>query len=431
MKNDGRPAAVYINQNRFSGADYIKITMFGLAANAIWQCLHIVIIPLRVQDFVVESQKNTYLGLLTFCGLFLAMITQPIVGAISDRYGLRWGQRRPYILFGGIVALILLFGMGLSHSYITLLLTYCFFQISMNAAYVPYQAFIPDLVPREKRGLASGTKGLMEMLGIIIFIYPVSILMDRYFFSQEGIWLTTSFGLLIFVLLVLLLLTVVLVRERPAIKSIGAPLIKTLLQTFKIDVARNRSFIWFLVSRLLVFAAFTTLQQFALNYLMDVTGVANPAEATAQFSILGVVGIIITIWPAGYITDRVGRRPVTMTACFIGMIGIIVIFLAENLAMILVASGIIGVAVGSFYSANFALATDLVPKNDEARYMGLVNIATAGGATVARLIGPVIDFLNNRWAGWGYRTMLLTCMLYLVVGSLLMLKVRTEVRNNT
>jgi MFS family permease len=157
---------------------------------------------------------------------------------------------------------------------------------------------------------------------------------------------------------------------------------------------------------------------------MDVTGVANPAEATAQFSVLGIVGILISIWPAGYIADKIGRKPVIMTACFVGAAGIAMIYLSQSLSVILVASAIIGVAVGSFYSANWALATDIVPKNEEARYLGIVNIATAGGATVARLIGPVIDFLNSHSEGWGYKVMLLSCILYLIAGAFLMLKVR-------
>jgi MFS family permease len=419
-------------KRRFGRTDYVKIALFGLAANALWQSLHIVIIPLRILDFVAESHKNTYLGLLTFCGLFLAMITQPIAGALSDNHSPSWGQRRPYILYGAIVALLLLPGFGLAQNYIMLLLVYCFFQVGTNAAYGPYQAFIPDMVPGEKRGLAAGTKGLMEMLGVVAFIYPVSILMDRYFSSHEQIWLNGSLGILSLILLVATLLTLFLVRERKAARRNTGNLRSTLLQTFKLDIKKHRSFLWFLASRLLVFTAFTTLQQFALNFIMDVTGVDNPAEATAQFSVLGVIGILVTIWPAGYITDRIGRTPVTITACFIGISGITIIYFSQSFSTILIGSGFIGMAVGSFYSANWALATDLAPKNEEGRYMGLVNIATAGGAAVARLIGPVIDILNNRWNMWGYRAMLFSCILYLLAGSLLMLKVRTprEPQNN-
>ena len=411
---------------RIGGSDYVKIGLFGLAANALWQSLHIVIIPLRVLDYVAESQKNTYLGLLTFCGLFLAMIAQPIAGAVSDRYNASWGRRRPYILAGALVALLLLPGFGLANGYISLLLIYCFFQVSMNTAYGPYQAFIPDIVPDDKKGMAAGIKGLMEMLGVVAFIYPVSMLMDRYFLDGRAIYLNGSLGILIAVLLVSTTLTLLLVREKVPVGKSEHTLLGTLLHTFKIDVKKHRSFLWFLLSRLLVFAAFTMLQQFALNFLTDVTGVSNPAQATAQFSIVGVIGILVTIWPAGYVTDRIGRSPVTIGACFFGIIGVMVIFLSQNLATILVGSGFIGIAVGSFYSANFALATDLAPKGEEGRYMGLVNIATAGGATVARLIGPVIDALNSRWELWGYRAMLLCCIGYLIAGSLLILKVRPD-----
>jgi MFS family permease len=426
MNGDAAAIANSSIASRFGRTDYVKIALFGLAANALWQCLHIVIIPLRILDFVVESQKNTYLGLLTFCGLFLALLTQPIAGALSDRHNPSWGQRRPYILFGAIVALFLLPGFGLAQSYIALLLIYCFFQIGTNAAYGPYQAFIPDMVAREKRGLAAGTKGLVEMMGVVAFIYPVSLLMDRYFLSHETIWLNGSLGILAFVLLISTLLTLLLVRERKGVHGQQRTLRRTLFQTFKIDRQKHRSFLWFLASRLFVFTAFTTLQQFALNFLMDVTEVDNPAEATAQFSVLGVVGILVTIWPAGYITDRIGRAPVTITACFVGVAGIIIIYFSQSFNTILVGSGFIGVAVGSFYSANWALATDLAPKNEEGRYMGLVNIATAGGAAIARLIGPVIDILNNRWGIWGYRAMLFSCIFYLIVGSLLILKVKTS-----
>jgi len=93
---------------RLSPFDYVKITIFGFALTALWGSLHSIILPLRLLDFVVDSQKNTYLGLLTFTGLLLAMITQPIAGAISDRSSFDWGRRRPFILLGATLVLLFL-----------------------------------------------------------------------------------------------------------------------------------------------------------------------------------------------------------------------------------------------------------------------------------------------------------------------------------
>ena len=112
--------------------DYIKITIFGFALSALWNCMGSIIMPLRVLDFVAESQKNTYLGMVTFVGLALAMVVQPVAGAISDRSGFGWGRRRPYILAGTILSILLLLTLGFAGSYAALFLIYCFLQISSN-----------------------------------------------------------------------------------------------------------------------------------------------------------------------------------------------------------------------------------------------------------------------------------------------------------
>lgn len=48
--------------DRFRRIDYVKITIFGFATSALWNSLHGIVLPLRLLDFVGESQKNTYLG---------------------------------------------------------------------------------------------------------------------------------------------------------------------------------------------------------------------------------------------------------------------------------------------------------------------------------------------------------------------------------
>ncbi len=86
--------------------------------------------------------------------------------------------------------------------------------------------------------------------------------------------------------------------------------------------------------------------------------------------------------------------------------------------------GLVGISFGAFMGSNWALATDLIPKGEEARYLGLTNLATAGGAALARLIGPVIDFFNAYSFGLGYSIMLLACFTYFLVGAVSLLRIR-------
>ncbi len=201
----------------------------------------------------------------------------------------------------------------------------------------------------------------------------------------------------------------------------------SLYKSFRIDVKANPDFVWFLASRLLIFMAFTTLQTFALYFLRDAVGVANPATATARFSIVAVAGMLVMVYPAGRLSDRIGRRPIAVISGFLGALGMALIFLFQhNYILVMSFGGLIGISFGAFMSTNWALATDLVAKGEEARYLGLANLATAGGGALARLIGPLIDFFNASSPGVGYSVMLLACSIYFIAGSALLMKVKSQ-----
>ena len=413
----------------FGSVDYIKITIFGFALAALWGSLHTIVLQVRLLDFVAESQKNTYLGLLTGTGLILAMVVQPIAGAISDRSGFSWGRRRPYILLGTILALLFMPGIGFSGSYAAIFITYCLLQVSCNTAQGPYQAFIPDLVPGGKRGLASGVKSLLEIVGGIALLRLIGYFMGRHFTAEGGSWLWLVLGTLAIVLLGAMVATVLTVKERPGTGGSQLSLLSTLYKSFKIDVKAHPDFIPFLVSRLLILMAFATLQRFALYFLKDVVGVANPAVVTADLLIAVGVCMLVAVYPAGRLSDRIGRRPVVVSSGLLGALAIVLLFFSHSYGYVIFCGAILGISSGAFMSSNWALATDLVAKGEEARYLGLTNLATAGGGALTLfIIGPAIDFFNAYSPGLGYQVMLAACFIYFVVGSLLLIRVRSQPR---
>jgi len=415
----------------FRPSDYVKITIFGFALTALWQSLHTIILPLRILDFVPESQKNTSLSLLTLSGLLLAMFVQPLAGAVSDRSDFKWGRRKPYMVLGAFLAIVLIPGFGYAGGYAAVFLVYCLLQLSVNIAQGPYQAFIPELVPADKRGRASGVKGLLEITGGLSLVYVSSIFMDRYNAGMGGNNLWIVLGILMALVFITMAATVLLVREpRVAPTAQRTPLMETIYCTFRKEIWSNRGFGWFLLSRLLVFMAFTTIQQFALYYFKDVIGVSDPAGATFRFAVIAVVAMLAVVWPAGYLSDRIGRRLFTAVAGLLGAVGIAVIALLQDYNSVLWAAGIIGASMGMFNSSNWALATDFAPEGEEARYLGVANMATAGGAVLARVIGPGIDFFNARNPLSGYNFMLMMCLTYFIVGAALVWKVKRPAQPN-
>jgi Na+/melibiose symporter-like transporter len=410
----------------FSSRDYVNIAVFGFALASLANGLHTIILPIRVIELIGESAKSTYLGFLTFAGLIVAMLVQPAAGAVSDCTVFRWGRRRPYIVGGALVVTVLLMVIGAADSYLAIFVIWCLIQASSNVAQGAYQAFIPDLIPRSKRGRASGVKVLFEVVGGVVVLRLIGYLMGEQANSGQNYWLWLSLGILAVVLIGTMIFTAFSIKEQPYTGLRQKSLLSALKGTFKINTRTSPDFLYFLISRLLFLMALTTLQTFMLYYLQDVTGLINPAAATADLLLVVGITMIAVVYPTGYLSDRVGRKPIGVAAGIMGATGTALLLFSHRYEFILGCGGIIGISAGAFMSTNWALATDLALGGEEARYMGLTNLATAGGAALARLIGPAIDYFNVQSVNMGYTVMLAACSGYFIIGSALLLKIRNR-----
>jgi len=281
------------------------------------------------------------------------------------------------------------------------------------------------------------------MIGGVSLARLAAFFMDRYSPGEEGYWLWLTLGTLGIVFLVTALVTLITVKEQPGTggrvvasltvrkqpESGGSivVLMANLLKRFLTYVKQHRGFIWFLVSRGLLSIPGVTLQTFALYYLTDVIGVDNPAAAAANLLIAVGAALIAVVYFAGRLSDRLGRKPIMLFSGLIGAVGIVLLYLSDSYTQVLLSGAFIGLASGAFLSTSWAMATDLAAEGEEAKYLGLANLAMAAGSALARLIGPLIDFFNTLETNLGYSVMLLLCFLCFIVGSLLVLKVR-EVR---
>jgi Na+/melibiose symporter-like transporter len=409
----------------FGAGDYLKITVLGFALTALWSSIHSLILPLRLLNFVPDAQKNTYLDLLILTGLVLALLVQPIAGAFSDSSSLRWGRRRPYILAGTVVLLVLLSGIVLFPSYAAIFAVYCMMQIASNIAQGPYQAFIPEMVPEGRRGRASGVKGLLSIIGGVVLIRVVAVLMNRYPDDNTGI----LFSLLILgsLVAITLLVTVFTVRETPYKGNFVSPF-TSIKQSFSVNLKGKSQFILFLVASFLVFTGWNTLSAHALYYFNDVVHIDDPLIVTANLVIAMGIGMIIVVYFAGLLSDKIGRRPVVVGSGFIGALGVVVLFFSHNYWQVLLSGALLGMCAGAWLSSQWALAVDLVGKGEEAKYLGLANMSIAGAGVAARLIGPLIDTLNASQTNLGYQIMLLICLIYFIAGSIMLMRVKIPSR---
>jgi Na+/melibiose symporter-like transporter len=384
--------------------------------------LHPIILPAILLGLVPESQKNSYLGILTFIGLLLAMIIQPLSGALSDRSQTAWGRRRPWMIVGTFIAMLMLAGMAFSSQLlIGIMVTYLLLQAAMNTAQGPAQGLIPDLVPPQKRGFAAGVKNLFDMGGLVVTSLVAGQLMGD---GNPAM----AIGITAAILLVSTLITVIGTPEKSAQPTPTGEKFPSPLDFLKLDRQKHPDYAHLLFSRFLILLGIYAVQGFAQYFIRDRLAVPNAAEVTGN--LMAAIGLALTIlvFPAGWLSDRFGRKNLNMLGGGLAALGIFLLVFVQSVAMLYVVGAIIGMATGIFLSVNWALATDLIPAEQAGKYMGLSNLATAGAGASARLAGPLIDLVNNLWPGefLGYPTLFLIAALVALTGTILLKKINAN-----
>jgi len=381
----------------------LTLNAYWVGLSFMWNSLHPIILPAVLLSFVPDAKKNTYLGLLTFLGLILAMVIQPLSGALSDGWISRFGRRRPLIVLGTLFDFVFLSILAWSGGLVWLFVGYIGLQLSSNIAHGPLQGLLPDRVPREQLGVASSFKNFMDMLSLVIASLLAGRLLDPV--SRDP---TTIMLVLTGLLAISAAITIFGVRESPSPSGRGMPKGQgegNFLSQFKIDFRQNTSYWWLIAERALFLLGIYGVQAFAQYYLQDVLRVPDPPKQTGDLLAALTVALVILVLIGGWLSDKYGAKKILIAATYVSALGIFLMLLAKDMRGLLIFGAVFGAGIGLFLTSNWALANSLAPGEEAGKYLGLTNLATAGSGALARLEGPALDWLNAAYPGaWiGYK----------------------------
>lgn len=403
-----------------SAATLLVLNAYWAGLSFMWNALHPIVLPALLVNFVPADSKNTYLGLLTFAGLVIAMVLQPITGALSDRWASRYGRRRPLMVIGTLFDCIFLMILGWAGGFAWLLVGYVGLQISSNTAQGPLQGLLRDRVPPHQLGVASSVKVFLDLASLVAASLVAGRLMDP---GPRG---TLPVILVILgLLLAFAAITIVFTREEPTGDPARVHREVTLLGE-KNEARPSAAYWWLIAERGAFLLGIYGLQAFGQYYLQDALRVPDPAQQTGNLLAIIGMGTIALVLAGGWLADRFGPKRLLCAASALAALGMLLMVLTTDLQQLYVIGSIVGAGIGLFLTSNWALANQIAPQDQAGRFLGLTNLATAGAAALARLEGPAVDLLNSaRPEAWlGYRGIFVFGAICILLSTWFLAKVR-------
>lgn len=389
------------------------ISIFWLALSVLFDGINTLVLPVQVNALASQNNQATLLGLLTFVGLLVGALVQPIAGTFSDALKPFLG-RKGFIGLGLLLSLFSLFLFAVFQSLAGVMLGYLAVQISASIAQAGQQGLLPDLVDANRRGMASGMKGFMDLTGAMLGF----ILLGQFLGSGKVL---TAIGIIGAILVVAYLLAVLLTPEdQPA--RVTEPRTKpvSLTKIFRFDLTQQDTFVRLILARFLFLLGIYGTGRFLLFFVADRLRLSMEQAAEQAGALLAGLALITMLASplTGWLADRIGRVPLMVAGAVCSAISALMLVWANSAGEILLFGGLMSLGSAAFAGGSWAMLADVVPKHQSARFFGLANFSTAGAAAAAGLFGPLIDWSDRVSPGMGYSVLFILASIAFLTSAL-------------
>jgi len=336
------------------------------------------------------------LPLLQLAGPMTGLLVQPLIGALSDRTGGKWGRRTPYFLFGAMLCAIGLFAMPLSASLLMAASLLWILDAGNNITMEPYRAYVADRLDPVQRQFGfltqSAFTGLAQMLAYLTPSLLVAFGMDRDWVDPHGIpytvrvvfWAGAALSLGTIVWSVrrvpeLPLSDADRARIAAAPKGLGAAFAEIAAAIREMPLAMRKLALMSLFQWFAMWGYWTYVTYVVAR---NVYGTADPASGgfheavltNGQMAAFYNLVAFVAAFSMVPLVRRIGPGPVHALCLLAGGLGMLMLPLVTTKALLFVPMLGIGLAWGSTMGNPYAILSNAIPAERTGVYMGIFNM---------------------------------------------------------
>lgn len=379
------PEALQIPTRKVSMGFMLALALANVALFLCYGSIGGLLLPLQISA-IDPAHKVADLGIVTSLSVLLALVSNPLAGAFSDRTTSRFGRRRPWIFVGTIASALALFVLLTAQSVPMIFIGWSAFQLFSNFILAALTAIIPDQIPVEQRGTISGLVGLATTAGSVIATIMIGMILRSP---------VPSYALLIIALLVILIPYAIFLREKALPRNAVARFnLAAFALNFWINPRKHGDFTWAWLTRFIPFFGYFLGTGYLFFYLQDAVHYDKlfPGQTIIQgVSALSLVGTLVALifTPlGGILSDRLKRRKVFIIIANVIIAASMLVFsLVPSWSILLLNVGLLGAGFGIYSSVDAALITEVLPSaNNRGKDMGIINIAN----TLPQSLAPAV-----------------------------------------
>ncbi len=398
--------------------------------------------------------SEAQLPLLSLAGPLTGLIIQPIIGAMSDRTGGKWGRRTPYFLLGAILCTVGLFAMPLSNSILMAVSLLWVLDAGNNITMEPYRAYVSDRLNPDQRQVGfltqSAFTGLAQMLAFITPALLVGFGMNQDWVDEHNIPYTVRIVFWVGAVLSLstIVWSVIRVPELPLSeaeqaridaqpKGMTATLSEILSAIREMPLAMRKLglmslFQWFGMSGYWTYAVYSIGR--SVYHTSDATSSTFHSAVITNGVVAAFYNAIsfVTAFAMVPLVKRAGPGPVHALCLAAGGIGMMYLPHVTDRAVLFVPAIGIGLAWGSIMGNPYAILANAIPPARTGVYMGIFNMMIVIPMLIFAVVMSELNLyfftlgfgVYDRLLGADPRNLLMVCGVCLIFAALSVLWVR-------
>ena len=392
-----------------------------MSISAFWN-LYDTMVPLILDQ--TYGLRETWTGVVMAMDNIAALFLLPFFGALSDRKG----RRIPFILGGSMAAAVLSIALTLvvrqgvaapvrGQGLWAFLVVLALLLIAMGTYRSPAVALMPDVTPKHLRSKGNAIINLMGAIGgALVLVLPT--FMVRRVMTGSGTevgdytWLFVTVAILMAASAWVVKMVIPeerLKREADAVNAAreaahkdrqeqvdntGAPL-------RKLDKGQRRSLLLILSSVFLWYMAYNAITTAFSRYAIKVWEI-DEGDASLCL-LLATAAAILSYWPVGVVSSRVGRKKVILAGVAMLATGFAAGFLLPGLSVLAFAAfALVGIGWAAINVNSYPMVVEMASGSDVGKYTGYYyTFSMAAQVLTPVLSGALMEYVGY-WTLFAY-----------------------------